>query len=351
MQTMWQDRRNFIRVGAGGAMAGLLSLAAKDQPRGIRIGDRLNPRFTDADLNHFKHTGIEAATIWTTIGDANFEYMIGAKRRLAAAGIDLWNVGILDLHCDPALVLNLPGRDEKIEQYKAYLKNLGRAGIGYTTYAHMANIKMRPYYATGEGETRGAKTRLFDLEVAKKLPLSHGRVYTDDEIWQTFTTFIRAVMPVAEKAGVRIGLHPDDPPVPSLGGVARIFRHADAYDRAIQIAGSDNFGLCFCIGTWAEGGNQLGKDVVQMIRYFGGRKKIFKAHFRNVDAPLPRFQETFLDNGYLDMFQVMRALREVNFEGVAIPDHIPASGPGPGGWTIGYMRALRERANAEFRRG
>lgn len=332
-------------------MAGLLSVAATEQARGIRIGDRLNTRFTDSDLHVLKYTGVETATIWTTIEDANFEYMIGAKRRLEAAGIDLWNIGILDLHCDPALVLNLPGRDQKIEQYKAYLKNLGRAGIRYTTYAHMANIKMRPYYATGEGVTRGAKTRLFDLEVAKKLPLSHGRVYSDDEIWQTFTTFIRAVMPVAEKAGVRIGLHPDDPPVPSLGGVARIFRHADAYERAIEIAGSDNFGLCFCIGTWAEGGNMLGKDVLQMIRHFGGRKKIFKAHFRNVSAPLPRFQETFLDNGYLDMFQVMRALREVNFSGAAIPDHIPQSGPGTSGWTIGYMRALRARANADFQRG
>ena len=78
------------------------------------------------------------------------------------------------------MVLGLPGRDEKIEQYKAYLRNLGQAGIRYTTYAHMANIKMSPYYATGRGVTRGASTRLFDWEAAKKLPLSHGRVYSED---------------------------------------------------------------------------------------------------------------------------------------------------------------------------
>ena len=344
-------RRTLLRLGAGGTMAGLLSLAAKDElPEGIKIGDRLNPQFTPADLASFKQLGVEYATIWTTIDVANFEYMIGAKRRLEAAGIQLLNIGILDLHCDPALVLNLPGRDQKIEQYKSYLTNLGRAGIKYTTYAHMANIKMAPYYATGEGEIRGTKTRLFDLEQAKKLPLSHGREYSEDEIWKSFTTFIRAVMPVAEKSGVRIGLHPDDPPLPSLGGVARVFRNAEGYERAIKIADSDNFGLCFCVGTWAEGGKGLGKDVVEMIRHFGGKKKIYKVHFRNVDAPLPRFQETFLDNGYLDMYQVMRALRQVNFDGVIIPDHVPGGNPINNGWTIGYMRALRARANEEFKR-
>lgn len=346
------QRRDFVRLTAGGTMASLLSLAAKDEKTaGIKIGDRMNPAPAEKDFTYFKQTGVDYASIWTTIENANADYMIRTRRRLEANGIQVWNIGILDLHCDPDIVLGLPGRDQKIEQYKSYLTNLGKAGIRYTTYAHMANIKMGPYYATGVGETRGAKTRLFDMEAAKKLPLSHGRVYTDDEIWKSFTTFIRAVMPVAEKAGVRIGLHPDDPPVASLGGVARVFRHADAYERAIQIADSENFGLCFCVGTWAEGGTMLGKDSVQMIRHFGRKKKIFKVHFRNVDKPLPRFQETFLDNGYLDMYQVMRALREVNFDGVVIPDHVPDTNPANSGWTIGYLRALRERANAEFQRG
>jgi len=156
-------------------------------------------------------------------------------------------------------------------------------------------------------------------------------------------------MPVAEKSGVRIGLHPDDPPVESLGGVARIFRNFEGYQRAIEIANSDHFGLCFCVGTWAEGGKMTGKDVMEMIQYFGSRKKIFKVHFRNVSSPLPKFEETFLDNGYMDMYQVMRALREVKFDGAVIPDHVPGGGYPQinNSFTLGYMKALRDRVNAE----
>lgn len=94
----------------------------------------------------------------------------------------------------------------------------------------------------------------------------------------------------------------------------------------------------------------MGKDVLETIRYFGERDKLFKVHFRNVDAPLPHFVETFLDNGYMDMYQVMKTLREVDFKGVAIPDHIPGmAGDHRAGtaYTIGYMKALLQRANEE----
>ncbi len=317
---------------------------------GIKIGDRLNQHPTEKDITFFKNMGIETATIWTTIENANYEYMSRTRQLLEANGIELWNIGILDLHCDPTMVLGLPGFDEKVAQYKQYLKDLGRAGIGYTTYAHMANIKMLPYYQTSVGETRGGiPTREFDMELAKDLPLSHDRVYSDDEVWGTFTRFIREVMPIAEEAGVRIGLHPDDPPVPSLGGVARVIRDFEGYQRAIEIADSENFGLCFCVGTWAEGGRLVGKDVPEMIAHFGAMGKIFKIHFRNVDAPLPKFRETLIDDGYVDMYDVMRALRDVNFDGVLIPDHVPGDGTDKSNtaYTIGYMRATRNRVYAE----
>jgi len=311
-------------------------------PDGIRIGTRLSPEFSDEDIAFFQNHGIEYATIWTTTENCNYEYFHRTRERVESHGIRLLNIGNLDLHCDPTMVLGLPGFEKKIEQYQQYLRDLGRAGIHYTTYAHMANIKMAPYYATGAATTRGLKTRLFDLNDAIRLPDSHGRKYGEEEIWNTFTRFIRAVMPVAEQAGVRIGLHPDDPPVPVLGGVARIFRNADAYQRAIDIAGSDNFGLCFCIGTWAEGGPRMGKDVYEMIRYFGPRGRIFKVHFRNVDGPLPRFKETLVDDGYIDMKKAAALLREHNVNAVLIPDHVPAEGlRGPHtAYTIGYMRAV-----------
>ena len=354
---MKTDRRKFIRLSLSGAMGGLLSLAYGEEspPAGIKIGTFFQPKLDESGLEFLRHAGIEYVSIWTGIENATYDFMVRTRRRLEANGVRLYNIGILDLHCDPTMVLGLPGFDKKVEQYQQYLTNLGKAGIHYTTYAHMANMKVKGmmpnYYQTARVTGRGgAPTREFDVEVAKKLPLSHGRVYKDDHIWGTFTDFIRAAMPVAEKAGVRIGLHPDDPPVDSLGGVARIFRNFKAYERAIEIADSNNFGLCLCVGTWAEGGKAMGKEVVEMIRHYGPQKKIFKVHFRNVDQPLPKFRETFVDNGYLDMYQVVRALRETEFDGLIIPDHVPGGGSPyvNNSYTIGYMKALRDRVNAEL---
>jgi mannonate dehydratase len=184
-----------------------------------------------------------------------------------------------------------------------------------------------------------------------KTPLSHGRRYAEDEIWDNFTFFIKEVAPVAEEAGVRIGIHPDDPPVPELAGVPRcIFSSFDGYKRALEIADSPNVGMCLCVGCWLEGGDLMGQGVLETIKYFGAQHKIFKVHFRNVNAPLPHFVETFVDNGYMDMYKVMKALKEADFNGVIIPDHIPtmANDPKLGtAFTLGYMKALLDRVNAE----
>jgi len=341
---------------AGG---GLLRYAAAQSkaPTGIKLGVSFTDRPNENDFAMLRYAGVEAVSIWTSIENNSADWMIGMRKKLEANGVEIYNIGIIDLHCDPTITLSLPGVENKIEQYKTYLNNLGRAGIHYTTYAHMANIKNQPtpgFYATSVGKTRGnADTREFDLSVAKTLPCSFDKEYQEEQIWKSFTTFIRAAIPVAEKNKVRIGLHPDDPPVASLGCVARAFRTYAAYERAFDIAGSDNFGACLCIGTWGEGGKQgFGKDPVEGVRALGAKKKIFKVHFRNVSSPLPKFRETFVDNGYLDMYQVMKALREVGFDGIVIPDHVPGGGypAANSSYTIGYMKALRDRVNAEGRR-
>ena len=176
-------------------------------------------------------------------------------------------------------------------------------------------------------------------------------MFTKEEIWENYTYFIKQVAPVAEEAGVRIGIHPDDPPVPVLAGVPRcIFSNFEGYKRALEIANSPNVGICLCCGTWLEGGKKLtGKDPEEMIRYFGA-KKIWKIHFRNVSAPLPHFVETFMDNGYYDMCKIMKALRDVNFDGIVILDHSPTMVGGNYAQTaygFAYMKALLNRANAE----
>jgi mannonate dehydratase len=107
--------------------------------------------------------------------------------------------------------------------------------------------------------------------------------------------------------------------------VARIFSRYEGFKRAEALAGgSAHWGLRFCVGTWAEGGDQMGKDVFGMLSDFGARNKIFGIHFRNVSSPLPHFVETLPDDGYLDMYQVMRTLVETGYAGTIVPDHIPA---------------------------
>jgi len=253
----------------------------------------------------------------------------------------------------PEVTLNLPGRDEKIAEYKQYLRNLSRAGIYYTTYAHMGN----GIWSSEQGVTRGgAPARSFHAATAEghwttttfHQPLSHGRKFSKEEIWENYTYFIRQVVPVAEETGVRIGIHPDDPPMPELGGVPRcIFGNFAGYERALEIANSPNIGVCLCCGTWMEGGDLMGKNVFEAARAFAAMGKLWKIHFRNVTSPVPDFTETYVDDGYTDMKKLMRTLVEVDFRGILIADHVPKMvGDRRTGWafSLGYIRALYDTA-------
>jgi mannonate dehydratase len=139
-----------------------------------------------------------------------------------------------------------------------------------------------------------------------------------------------------------------------MNGVAKLFTHYDGYRKAERRAGdSRHWGLTFCVGTWAEGGARMGKDVFGMIEDFGGRGKVFEVHLRNVSGPLPHFVETFPDDGSLDLYRVVKALRQVGFSGVLEPDHVPQlagdQGIRPAGtaYRVAALRALPRRANEE----
>jgi mannonate dehydratase len=325
---------------------------------GIKIAAQITPEPSEDDLAFIKQMGVDYVVLWTDGAHASYDYYASRREHFADHGLTVYGFGSSSVHNQPDITLGLANRDAKIEEYKQHLRNLGRAGIPYTTYAHMAN----GIWSTERETTRGgAPARAFNLETAReghwagtvyKTPLSHGRTYSEEEIWDNFEVFIRQVAPVAEEAGVKIGIHPDDPPVPELGGIPRcIFGNFDGYQRAMEMADSPNVGICLCVGCWLEGGAWMGKDVFETIKFFGDQGKLFKVHFRNVSQPLPYFVETFLDDGYMDMYRIMHALREVAFDGVAIADHIPlmAKDHRVGtAFSIGYMKALLERANAEF---
>jgi mannonate dehydratase len=361
------DRREFGRLALTSALGSVAFLgspresraAIRQKPSGIKLCAQSSAKPSDSELRFLRQIGAGFVSVASTPDLRTAEGFMQIKKRYADAGITVWNIGNSDVHNMPEVTLNLPGRDAKIEQYKQYLRNLSKAGIRYTTYAHMGN----GIWTSGRAEVRGAPAREFDLSSPEKKgvwggkswkePLSHGRVFTKEEIWENYTYFIKQIVPVAEEAGVRIGIHPDDPPVPVLAGVPRcIFSNFEGYKRALEIANSSNVGICLCCGTWLEGGRRLtGKDPEEMIRYFGAQK-IWKIHFRNVSAPLPHFVETFMDDGYYDMYKIMKALRDVDFDGIVILDHSPSMVGGKFTQTaygFGYMKALLSRANAEAR--
>ena len=325
---------------------------------GLKVAAQMSPEPSEEEMAFVRQMGVEYAVTWIDLEKASPEYYRSRREHFASGGINLYGLGKGSVHNVDAITLNLPNRDEKVEEYKEHIRNLGQADIPYTTYAHMANS----VWSTPREETRGgASARAFDSSRMDEATgggysgsgLSHEREYSEEELWDNFTSFAREVAPVAEEAGVRIGIHPDDPPGVPVGGIPRpIFSSFEGYKRAIEIADSPNVGLCLCIGCWLEGGGAMGKGVVDTIRHFGAQGKIFKVHYRNVDKPLPHFVETFVDDGYFDMYDAMKALAEVGYDGTLIPDHIPQMGDDPRlgtAYTIAYMRALQKRAEEEVK--
>lgn len=319
---------------------------------GIQIGSQFAATATNEDLQFAQQLGIEWAMV--NVNDPaghSVESYLALRERFAAYGLQIYRLADHRCHNMTAVTLGLPGRDEQIERYLQYIRNLGAAGIRYATYAHMAN---GIWSSEREPIRGGAMSRAFRLEGSPvgtwageqyQGEITHGRVYEEDELWDNFNYFIEQVVPVAEEAGVYIGIHPDDPPVHPLGGIPRcLFGSFDGYRRAIELADSPHIGMCLCVGCWIEGGDAMGRDVLDTIRYFGHQKKLFKIHLRNVTAPMPEgFVETFLDDGYRDMLQVIRALDEVGFDGAIISDHLPQMVGGrraAEAYSIGFMRAM-----------
>ena len=322
-------------------------------PNNTKIATMVNARAEDDHFLFLKQIGVRWVHVQFPM-DTDFELIKSTHDRLARFGITI-HCGMVDHYRSQKIQLGKPGRDEDIEKFQTFIRDLGRLGI----YSSKIDFHPGNTYTTKQiVSPRGYKVREYDVAdfhqgVEKQM---FDRVYTAEDMWANYTYFIKAVLPVAEKADVRLALHPDDPPTAAsamMNGVAKLFVDYAGYKRADDVAGnSKHFGYTFCVGTWSEGGSQMGKDVFGIIDDFGRRNKIFCVHFRNVSSPLPRFHETFQDDGYLDMYQVMKAFRTVKCTASLIPDHYPGIVNDPGHriadtYSITYMRALLRRANEE----
>lgn len=261
-----------------------------------------------------------------------------AREKVEAHGMALFSVFMVGWD---ELAFGLPDRDEKLEAWCRMLRCLGEAGIpalGYN-FKPMGNFRTA---STPPGRG-GSIYSTFDYDAfSRNRPDPHDPPVDEAEIWANMKHFLEGVVPVAEEAGVRMALHPDDPPIPEpLGGVAQIVSTLEQYRRIFAAAPGDSNGMLFCQGCVTE----MGVDVYETIREMGLRNKIVFVHFRNVRGALPSFQEVFLDEGDVNMHRAMEVYREVGFKGPFMMDHTPGI-PGDEksraghAYAVGYIRAL-----------
>lgn len=243
----------------------------------------------------------------------------------------------------------LEGRDEEIATVCTLIENMGRLGIPVWCYEWMATFNwMRT--STTIPTRGGALVSGYDHSLMQNAPIAEAGPVTEEQLWENLEYFLKKVIPVAEKWNVQLAMHPDDPPLSPIRGVGRIMRSIDNYQRLIDMIPSPVNGITMCQGNFAL----MTNDLPGAIRHFGKQDKIFFVHMRDVSGTPEKFHETFHDDGQTDLLACMRAYREIGFEGVLRPDHVPTmegednSNPGYEAlgrlFAIGYLKGLRQAA-------
>jgi mannonate dehydratase len=255
---------------------------------------------------------------------------------------------------------------------EGYYETVGRAGAGYTGFDYELELLIdengrvvQPIYRDASGqitpETLAAFPNARKVKFKDLPPLADEGAHKLDEIWANITYFLKAVIPVAEKAGVRMALHPNDPPAPISRGSEQIMGKVAGWKHLIEIVNSPSNGITFDCGVTRE----MGEDPVQVADYFASRKRINHCHYRNVQVvkPYEKYQEVFIDAGMGDMFGVMKALVRNKYTGTIYPEHPRAldtdrdrvglggiggypGGGGPTGitYSVAYARAMMQAA-------
>lgn len=277
----------------------------------------------------------------------SFEKLKAMKELYASRGFDLKII-------EPAppnqkIKQGLPGRDEEIERMCTLIRNMGKLGIEVLCYNFVAHFNWERT-CFEYPERGGALVCEYDHSKIDHSVLTPAGVITEEQLWENFSYMQKVIVPVAEEAGVKLALHPDDPPVKSIRSVSRFLTSADAMEKAINIVPSPNMGITMCQGTFTA----MGEDVVSCIRRF--KDKINFVHFRDVRGTKECFHETFQDNGPTDMAAAIRAYKEIGYHGYVRVDHVPTmageSGERPGYanvgrlFAIGYLKGLLEMSGS-----
>ncbi len=315
-------------------------------------------------VDYFGHDNADAnqpvggSAGWGRAGGSDERWTLPALRRLksdlAEEGLELTAIENFDPAHWHDVLLDGPRKREQLERLKGIVRDVGEAGIpviGYNfSLAGVAGRVSGPF-ARGGAESVGMDGgddtpmplgMVWNMVWDAAAPAGHVAPISHDELWARLDGFLQEILPVAEEAGVRLALHPDDPPAPFVRGQPRLVYQPQHYRRLLDLHPSAANALEFCLGSLAE---MTEGDVYVATEEHAAAGHIAYVHFRNVVGKVPRYHEVFMDEGDVDMARIVQILRRTGFDGVLIPDHTPLMA-GPAGWhsgmayAMGYMQAL-----------
>jgi mannonate dehydratase len=289
------------------------------------------------------------------VENTEVETLLRHKEEAAAEGVNLEMIHI-DIPRSITLAQD-PERDRDIDEVCRTIENAGRAGLRGLNY----NFCVLPHQRTPGTPGRGGVTySTFDISKFDNQTLSEAGRVSREEAFARAAYFLERVIPVAQENKVQMACHLDDPPAPVLKGVERWnYPVFEGLKRFSELVDSPFHGFNFCCGVASEGLENPGRDLYEIVRYFGERRKIFNVHFRNIRGGLYRFQEVWPDEGDVDMHRVAQVLRDAEYPYMLMPDHAPGhpddvAPPGVSGrvrqaWAFqfGYIIAMVQAVNAE----
>jgi mannonate dehydratase len=358
------SRRDFLKMPVATGIAALIPgqarAAAVAETSGRRTLMKLGCQSAPTNETHLQYLaryGVRNICGYPEIGEGRLYATVDELKRMRD-GAEKYDIAIdciappflasthIDQTLHPAIVLaNSPERDRDIEALQTLIRNCAAAGIPAIKYNLTILGVLRTGRTPGRGDAMYSTWRLQDAH--PNPPLTRAGRVDADMFWERITYFLERVIPVAEEYRIRMACHPHDPGVPPEGyqGVVRVLGTVDGLKKFITIRESPYHGLNFCQGTVAEMLDDPGKEIYNVIRYFGTRKKIFNVHFRNIRGHRDDFQEVYPDQGDIDFVKAIRVYKEVGYPYLLMPDHVPLAANDPGelqsfAFCYGYIRAL-----------
>jgi mannonate dehydratase len=355
------NRRAFVSS-SGAVAAALVGIAPKpagaapSKPATMKLGCQSAPT-NEQHLQYFARYGVQGicgypesvpAHLYATVDELKRLRDMAEKYRLSLDCIapPFLESTHIDKEKHPAVMLaESPQRDRDIEDLQTLIRNCAAAGIPAIKYNMNLLGVIRIASTKGRGDASYSTWRLKDAH--PEPPLTRAGRVNADAYWERIAYFLERVIPVAEEYKVRMALHPHDPGVPPEGyqGVDCVLGTVDGLKRVIEIEASPYHGLNFCQGTVSEMLAGPGKEIFDVIRYFGSRQKIFNVHFRNIRGHRNDFMEVYPDEGDVDFVKAIQVYKEVGYPYLLMPDHVPQAPNDPGGlqsfaFCYGYIRAL-----------